>query len=141
MSSEFAKTDLHAWREGFFNRLEAHARRAAATAVAAEGAIGEKTEATEETESTGCVSCGYPKIVTFAGKRQVRLRTAVASVLRKPDDARFFYAHFPTRFRGYLDVSQWNHCNSLTRKPFVICYDYPHHHCPSLCLAHLFRIS
>ncbi|CAM9187365.1 unnamed protein product [Sphacelaria rigidula] len=64
VSSEFKKTDLHTWREGFFKRLKAHAERAAATAALSERG---KEEGAEPAESA---ACGYPKIVAFAGKRQ-----------------------------------------------------------------------
>lgn len=69
VSSEFKKTDLHTWREGFFKRLKAHAERAAATAALSERG---KEEGAEPAESA---ACGYPKIVAFAGKRQVGFTT------------------------------------------------------------------
>lgn len=91
VSSEFKKADLHAWRQGFYERLAAHAERAAATVAAAEAATTAKESAIcpdstsqdippEDAISTinpnDLVTSGCPKIVAFAGKRQVSVRTA-----------------------------------------------------------------
>ncbi|CAM9171198.1 unnamed protein product [Pylaiella littoralis] len=80
VSSEFGKKELHSWRQGFYDRLMAHAERAAATSAAATPAATEaapnKTFAasggTEETVAAVNVEIdnGYPKVIAFAGKRQ-----------------------------------------------------------------------
>lgn len=70
VSSEFGKKELHSWRRGFYDRLIAHAERAAAT-VAGEGAEGQVGEVEEVAAGTAEIERGYPKIVVFAGKRQV----------------------------------------------------------------------
>lgn len=59
ISGDFKREELHAWRDGFYSRLRAHADRAAANVVAA------------DPDSEVCQ--GYPGIVAFAGKRQVRI--------------------------------------------------------------------
>lgn len=87
VSSEFGKKELHSWRRGFYDRLVAHAERAAATVAAATAAAGAAaTEETPEADNraggqveevarvaavTAEIEKGYPKIVVFAGKRQV----------------------------------------------------------------------
>lgn len=89
VSSEFGKKELHSWRSGFYARLLAHAERAAATVAAAgdaataeaatQGTDGVPDEgeraAREEAEAAAKVEIedGYPKVVAFAGKRQVSL--------------------------------------------------------------------
>lgn len=90
VSSEFGKKELHSWRAGFYTRLLAHAKRAAATAVAAASPAAEVEAATPGTNSSGTpekgeeaareaaadeinIEDGYPKVVAFAGKRQVDL--------------------------------------------------------------------
>lgn len=89
VSSEFGKKELHSWRSGFYARLLAHAKRAAVTVAAAspataveaatQGTNGTPEEgggvAREEAESAAKVEIedGYPKVVAFAGKRQVCL--------------------------------------------------------------------
>lgn len=78
VSSDFKKAELHSWRQSFYDRLAAHARRAAAT-VAEEhegtvtkelpgGAPASSAEALRET--VAAIAEGCPKVVAFAGKRQ-----------------------------------------------------------------------
>lgn len=87
VSSEFGKKELHSWRSGFYSRLLAHAERAAATVAAASPAAA--VEAATQGINNGTpeegggaareaaaavkvdIEDGYPKIVAFAGKRQV----------------------------------------------------------------------
>lgn len=98
VSSEFGKKELHSWRSGFYTRLLAHAERAAATVAAASPAAAAVEAATTEGTDNGTpeedreaareaaaikteTDDGYPKIVAFAGKRQVflLLEAAVAA--------------------------------------------------------------
>lgn len=99
VSSEFGKKELHSWRQGFYDRLTAHAERAAATlatatpaaadtavVVASSPAVAAATEVTAngtpaagggaERELAAAVDIeiddGYPRVIAFAGKRQVR---------------------------------------------------------------------
>lgn len=92
VSSEFGKKELHSWRQGFYDRLIAHAERAAATlaavspsavnSAAARGGTAERTpppaKGTEEEAAVAGtdikIENGYPKILAFAGKRQVLCR-------------------------------------------------------------------
>lgn len=82
VSSEFGKKELHSWRQGFYDRLTAHAERAAVTLATATAAATEATtnptpaaDEGAEREMTAAVNieidCGYPEVVAFAGKRQV----------------------------------------------------------------------
>lgn len=89
VSSEFGKKELHSWRKGFYDRLIAHAERAAATVAgvppSAVNATATKESTAEKFPPSGKgtkqeilvaatannVENGYPKIVAFAGKRQV----------------------------------------------------------------------
>ncbi|CAN0126415.1 unnamed protein product [Ascophyllum nodosum] len=81
ISSDFKRTELHAWRQSFYHRLIAHAERAAATVATANGerkvtstlrADEENTEPTSGTALIGPadIKDGYPQVVAFAGKRQ-----------------------------------------------------------------------
>lgn len=87
VSSEFGKKELHSWRRGFYDRLTAHAERAAATVAASKTSQGERAtergtdrtragKGTDQGVATGAtikaeIEDGYPSIVAFAGKRQV----------------------------------------------------------------------
>ncbi|CAM9809556.1 unnamed protein product [Ectocarpus fasciculatus] len=87
VSSEFGKKELHSWRGGFYDRLTAHAERAAATVAASKSSPAEPAteRGTDGTPAAGKgaeqgvataatinaeVEDGYPSIITFAGKRQ-----------------------------------------------------------------------
>ncbi|CAM9560693.1 unnamed protein product [Hapterophycus canaliculatus] len=88
VSSDFGKKELHSWRRGFYDRLTAHAERAAATVAAAPpSAVNEATTKKEAARRTPPlakgteretalaatevnIENGYPKVVAFAGKRQ-----------------------------------------------------------------------
>ncbi|CAM9201332.1 unnamed protein product [Ectocarpus sp. 6 AP-2014] len=87
VSSEFGKKELHSWRRGFYDRLTAHAERAAATVAAsksypAEPATERGTDSTsaagkrtDQGVATGAlikakIEDGCPRIIAFAGKRQ-----------------------------------------------------------------------
>ncbi|CAM9736578.1 unnamed protein product [Scytosiphon promiscuus] len=92
VSSEFGKKELHSWRQGFYDRLIAHAERAAAAVAAVPPSAAnaaatrsrtaeitpppgkgahedEAVEATQTATETDTEN-GYPRVVAFAGKRQ-----------------------------------------------------------------------
>lgn len=82
VSSEFGKKELHSWRQGFYDRLTAHAERAAATLATTTPAATEAGPNTSPAEAGGAereaatavnveINDGYPQVVAFAGKRQV----------------------------------------------------------------------
>lgn len=79
---------MHSWRKGFYERLTSHAERAAATVAAAEdeetkaadAPVPHDSSAATAHESTAVApSRGYPKIITFAGKRQASSSTVTLS--------------------------------------------------------------
>lgn len=105
VSSEFGKKELHSWRSGFYARLIAHAERAAATVAdastvtemraAAQGTTSSATSengggvAREEVAAAAVkvdIEDGHPKIVAFAGKRQVALPLMLEAFCRHHPD-------------------------------------------------------
>lgn len=82
VSSEFGKKELHSWRQGFYDRLTAHAERAAATLASTTSTATKAASITTPAAAGGAerekatavnveINGGYPKVVAFAGKRQV----------------------------------------------------------------------
>ncbi|CAM9194387.1 unnamed protein product [Choristocarpus tenellus] len=95
-SSAFKKDILHGWRKGFYDRLEAHVDRAAATVAASSASVlstssrqvtdfppakrmldgqgeneeGDETTAPKKSCQTFSPINGFPKVVAFSGKRQ-----------------------------------------------------------------------